>query len=590
MGKQMQTSTVEVTITAYLDGYFHVTAVQGKNLLVDAQEKIAETNYTVQWIFTQLRPILRRVHEYDLKITIQVGEAKNGEVLFQHSLLEQFIVYLKNLFEGAIANTRKLLGRWRHCKEQGINWPGLLVYAMDNDVRMKGFCEHYRDKTRTPIYFESYESGWDTIANKWTDACQVMAPNELIAYCEQHNIGTVITSNFYLEHSYFYSHQIYLPAVWFFLGIRHIGLDNDLWEIQEEHLLGMFQEDDGFHFRYTALPYFGKHWVGLEKTQNVFYQPLFQHYQVAEQRKILAPEYSVAVLSMSRTKAISQSLFLILRILEDMKSDLPIKELHLWQLALREYILRKKGLRLDEIKRMTSRLFLFAYYVANFLKYETIHSIKGDITVMLYGDENWKVLFPEYYIGYLDGEQREALYKKDDILYLTFNTNFNYLECGGPISDMIGKGLPFLSWSALVRTPSFNGMKHIEYQDSYELNYRIRNARELLAEEELGRSIQRIEEVFEVGEAEMAAMILEREMHEIPTGYERICLEHEKLVRPQVEQYLQASESILSEHFSLMFVPGQTCDFDVTRSRYWGRPYLQRLLEWMRANQNASNQ
>jgi len=219
------------------------------------------------------------------------------------------------------------------------------------------------------------------------------------------------------------------------------------------------------------------------------------------------------------------------------------------------------------------------YGASQLLKYEVIASVRTDRPVRIYGDQGWRSLFPEYYQNrFLTAAEVADLGRRNDVLYLLLNNNFNYVEASGPVFDCISSDNAFINFPATFKTEELMAFSLVEYDTEPELNRLINHASEIYQEARLQASIRELRNLCVENENAVLDVILSTEGRRYRPGKFGLQLEaHAAITDKEVQAYISKHANRINAALQRFCSP--SFDFDVKRSRYAERNYFKALSE-----------
>ena len=218
----------------------------------------------------------------------------------------------------------------------------------------------------------------------------------------------------------------------------------------------------------------------------------------------------------------------------------------------------------------------FVYGVSQFVKYEVLHSIESERDIELFGDTGWQHIFPDYYKGYLDRERINDLFSRNEHLYLLMNWQTTWFETSGAITEAIAYQVPFINHPSFEITSGLRGLKNIEYRNSKELNDRINNIHRFI-NDDVTDSIRYLNGVANECMTSLADNLVDN-LEYVETRLDEQMARHDLLIKAKVEAYIDQNEDFLRYTFNSLFIT--PIQYDIRQSKYFTRPYVQRLLEY----------
>ncbi|NJD01661.1 MAG: hypothetical protein FIA99_03465 [Ruminiclostridium sp.] len=530
------------------------------------------------WLLNCAGPVFEMMPLKDIKVTCLISP----EQINDQSFVNQY-AGLYDLFYRIIVNTNNLLFDYMWLKGIAETNTNVLFYLFDNESRVTGFFNYYFKNHPGKMFLKCYPNAWNNKLRRWEDTGYRLSITDLISDILKDKIGKIFSINNYLYELFLNWENIYLPWILKYFDIEFIGHDVDPMELGDMVLRRCAGHLEGMA-RFTVLPILAKEWDEHYKNKGIYYTPLLQHYNFAEEEFSLHEDYSVLVLSQSRRDNVTSQLDLILYLLDRINGNVFV-DYQLWYLALRKIMFELFSA--DEINmiRGCKNLFQTMYHIAQFLKYEVIDSIKTDRRLLIYGDDGWDTVFPQYFKGiHLNAVQITELDRQKRHLHLLFHNSFSYLETGGPVFDAIARNRTFINYPALARTDVYQGFSSIEYTGGEDINRLIENIRDVYTGQDLLASIRAYKSVMKDFENNVVNYLMNGIPYPEDGGeYYRGCREHYILIDRLSEDYAVKNADFILESLGVL-ISGDAIPVDISKTKYYGRDYVQRLYAYRDRN------
>lgn len=534
------------------------------------------------WLLNCVKPVFERMPLKAFKIiyAIPIDQKNNPE--YTNTALRLF-----GFFDRIMQNTNHYLLDYMWLKGIAVSNTNLLFYLFDNESRMMGFYHHYSVYYPGKMFLRAYPNGWNDKYRRWEETGYRLSVADFLSDILKDGIRKVIGINEFLYCDGIMHENVYLPWIFKYLGIEFIGHDVDPVELGGMALSRSAGQLEGMT-RFTVLPVLAREWDEYYKNKGIFYTPLLQHYSFEEEAFELQEDYSVLVLSQSRLNNVICQFDLILYLVDRIDGNCVYTDYQLWYLALRKLLFEL--FENDEIRLIQcgDLLHQTMYHIAQFLKYEVINSVTTDRKLLVYGDDGWNVVFPQYFQGtHLIDEQIAEMDRQKRYLHLLFHNSFSYLETGGPVFDAIAKNRVFINYPALARTDLYRGFSQIEYTGRGDINRLIENVREVYTRQDLHASIRGYKSVMKDFENNMVNYLIKGIPYPEDGGeYYRGCKEHYLLIDRMIEDYAQKNAEFLLESMEILFF-GKKITMDVSKTKYFNRDYIQRLYAFINRSQGV---
>lgn len=533
-------------------------------------------NLVFYWIMHTVKPLF-------LKMPMDKIEFE-----FSKEVYAQF----KNIFDiyvSIITVTNNIMKGYSHLKGVAKCNKNILFFNVDDNYRYKYFYEKISNTGKKKVIYMNMNSGFNVNTRTWEDKGISMPLDDLIDIIVNKSIKKIISINLHFLDSYFKNNHVYLISLFNFLGVEYITIDNDSWDSPSHgYLMKSFFNCDSFN-RFSLAPTLQEYWDNKYELKNVHYISVPQNYEDNKEKLNIKEDYAVLVLSNSRLINVKPKLFSIIYLLDHMPQDSVFTNIYLWYMSMKYAFL--KYMQLNEFEQLiyNCQLYELFYLVMQFLKYEIIDSIDATRQIEIYGDVGWEKVFPEYYKKLLNAEEKDELFLKKNHLYLLFNASFSYLEASGPIYDAIKRNVPFINIPAMVKTHSFDGFRHIEYRNKEELNCLIENIGTVVDNVELKDAKRIYRKVLSDNENMiLERIVLDKNIVTNGSAFDAERKEHQLLIDQVTEEYINQNAALLKETFRVLFLEEPRTQYDVSKSKYFNKKYVQRILKLIRDEQDPA--
>ncbi|TSA54891.1 MAG: hypothetical protein D4R45_03330 [Planctomycetaceae bacterium] len=487
-----------------------------------------------------------------------------------------------------IKTTNDTISTYSHLRNVAKDYENILFFNVDENARYKGLYERFCRENKKNILYLNMSSGFNPNTRTWENEDVPMPLSDLINFIAKEEIKKTVSINLYFLLSYLNNTHVYLIPLFLYLGVEFIIFDQDAYEwVPSGYLTKSFYNCNYFD-SFTFFPAFHEYWDNKYQLTNVHYVAFPQNYGNEKETRTINKDYAILILTNSRLGNVKPWINRIIYLLDQIPPGSVFTEVQQWYMALRHMIL--KIMKFDEFEQIhfNSSLHQFFYIVMQFLKYEIIDSIDTTRKIEIYGDVGWQKVFPEYYEKRLNGKEIDDLFLKNSHLYLLLNYGFSYLETSGPVYDAIKKNVPFINIPPMVKTSSFEGFKHIEYRNKEELNYLIRNIRTVFDYEELNESIRTYRKVLNDSVRELEEkLVFDRNIVTQGSAFDAERKEHQLLIDQVTEEYINQNAELLKETFRVLSL-NEPIQYDVSKSRYFNKKYVQRILKLIRDEQDSA--
>lgn len=456
----------------------------------------------------------------------------------------------------------------------------LLFYNIDGNVNLKNFYEQLDQKNSDNHLYMNFKSGFNGKTRQWEKTDPPFTVDEFLNLVQTEKIKKIISLNHYLLEKYF-GQGIYILAVFKYIGVEYVIFDHDPWDQTPfGYLTKSFYNCESFdRFSYS---YFHKHWDKYYGLKNVNHVAFINKYPKQFSLDQLPDDYNIVIMTNARMPEVISFLNPMLFLLSHFKSDSFFEEVELWYYSLRYMILNIMDFNEFERLHYNSLLLKFVYSISQFIKYDVIGSIKTDRKVQLYGDNAWTHIFPEIYNTYLDRRGIDKLFSKKTSLYLLMNWQTTWLESSGVTYESMSYQIPFLNHPALAKTSELQALSKIEYRNPTDLNKKINNMNEYL-DDELITSIKFLNRISNGGMATIDNRLNNNDPYPSDDPFSVLLSKHDELIKKKVHEYIDKNEAFIRNSFHNLFI--KSVQYNLEESKYFSKPYMQRLLHYAKKMQ-----
>ncbi|MGO9014976.1 MAG: hypothetical protein ACLQF0_08350 [Dissulfurispiraceae bacterium] len=486
-----------------------------------------------------------------------------------------------NTFADILRNTNRFLSEHMHLKGIAAEYKKILFYNEGDNERVFSFFGKCSEMDPEHVLYRIVESGWDNNTRMFDSSkASFMSPHELAKFIKEEKIKKIVTVNDYYAGLVLENHRIHIMPILLFMGVELVMMDGDSYlETFVGYIRKASYSYDMFP-RFSVFPYFERYYDEKFDLKNIYYVPYPHDYEDDDCSFEIRDDYSLLILSSTRFRQVVTPIYSILYLLDFLDEKRLFTELELWWLSLRWMILNE--MKLNEVQRRYDEFRLGTFFYQSclsFLKYEVIDSIRTDRKVLLYGDPPWELLFPEYYQKkYLNIQEKDEMFSEQRYLHLLMNISLFYPETHPTVNDALMRKVPFISHPHLVETPPYSGFSHIEYNDAAELNCLIKDINKSLNNVEFKTSVKNYKKVMKTSQTEMAENIMfDKALAADGGSYLRECEPNDALLNEMIQEHIKDKREFLETTFEALFVKG-TAAFDVSKSRYFEKQYVQKIL------------
>lgn len=504
---------------------------------------------------------------------------KNININLSEELKSEYENYFKQCIT-ILETTNNFLNKYAQNKDACKTHTNILSFNVSDDVRIVSLNKYFSQFDNKKVFKKNMPSGFNGVTRQWEQNELPMEPQALIDYIFDNQIKKIISVNMYLLEKYF-AKGIYLPALFFHLGVDYIIVDGDPY-LQNNFA---FFLKELFHCHWSkrfSIAIMHKYWDEKLKLENVEYIGLPQRLEKQEGFSVLDSDYEIIFLSNSRIRDVQPMVQSIMYVLSHFNDDNLFVDFQMWYWSLRHMILNV--LELSQFKRIrfNASIYHVFYTTAQFLKYVVLDSIKTKRKINIYGDDGWGQVFPEYFQKkHLSQNEINELLSQKKYLMLMANHGVHYLNSAAPIYNLAEKNLPFINYSPLVKTEEFSGFSHLEYRNAGELNSLIENINNVAERDDVKKSLDNYVEAFNSSSLAVARdIMLDESFDSDKVTYCRLRKIHEIELERQIKEYINVNELFLRECIDV-FLLGKPLKRGITvHEKYASRPFFRKLLSY----------
>ena len=567
----MENKDVKITISLCKD--YLCLKVKNANSVFWKDVKINKENFKdtpdlcFWWLLNSLKPVFHSMPHDSIETKFYVKSIDDFE-----KLLDEKISFVSVILK----NTNNMIKDCFEYKGIARENNGILFINSDSERRYIGFYNKMLDDKSQEINYLNMKSGFNAEKREWGKSDIPIDINELINIIKEKKIRKIVSINVLLLSIYIINTGIFLNAVFSFIGIEHIIIDNDPYDLKPEGYLKMLFSNSESVPRFNCPYIFTKPWLKKYALTNIQRVPIPQYYKLHTDLPELPEDYSLLVLSNSRIENVRQMYFSIVFLLDHINEDFLYRDIQLWFLAMQYIITEVMDMNEFDRLKYNSNLHTFFYTVVQLLKYEVIEAIDTPRNIEIYGDRGWKILFPEYYRGMLNQREIEDKLSMNRYLCLLLNSSLTYFQASAPVYDAAALNVPFINMAALCKSNALQGLEKIEYSNNRELNALISDT-SFLKNSDFRDSLKKYKRALIESTEFMHNKIIDFKYDGCNTFYHKELLEHDKLLDEMVFSYIDEKESFLRDCFDILFL-GKSIDYDITKSLYFNRNYSLRIM------------
>ncbi len=531
--------------------------------IIFENESVDHREYVTYWILNRIKPLF-----FNMPIEkIVIDCAPEVMQKYKNNLM---------VVDRIVVNTNNFLKRIVGLKNMAEGYKNILFYDLESDERSKFLYEDIKTYSSNKVEYKTFNPGFNPVKRKWEKAELPQTLESLINYIKENEISKIVSINQYLLENYLNCTGVYLIGVLHFLSIEYIIYDYDEYS---QGICGYMRKDFFNCDKFSRISHTCWHETFDQrlKLHNIHYSIIPQNFSDENPTEPLRNDYNLIVLSHCRLKAVKSMLRPILFFLDLFDNSNLLANFQLWYCSL--FYMIQHIMKLDEfqVHHYNRILTTFFYHLTNFLKYEIVSQLVTERNIFIYGDEGWQEIFPQYYQGYINTDEKMGLIKSGQYLFLLMNWSALYTSTNGPVYDAVSYRMPFINYPVFVKTPELEGLKHIEYENFDDLNKKADNINSYYSNPELLESLHYYRSILQEEQTYVAAGIANgKSLNTFNGEYGRQRKELNRLFEEKVVQYIDCNEEMLRETFNILVV-GKPTNYDVSKSKWLQRSYIKRM-------------
>lgn len=402
--------------------------------------------------------------------------------------------------------------------------------------------------------------------------------DDLLQMIYEKKIRTIYAHNVSYIRYFFEHHQLFLPAILEQIGVEYVIIDFDTYN----HMDGFYYLKKAFNSeesrRFCIMPHIDFFWDQKLSMKNIRYFPIpFKSDDIS--LTSLSNDYEILITTWSRVQQILYYFKPILFFLSYVDAKKPFRDYQFLFHALSHLLNAHDKIPLSSKMRHYTILSNMYYHSNSLLKFEIIDKLTTRRPIYLYGEEDWKIFFPDLYRGFADQNKLKQMLSEKNYLQILMNSNYSYYENNPMFIRLLNANNPYLAFSSIHETPELSGMRHLEYSHMEELNRKIEEI-PLLTENPEFKNAKKIltQSMNDCVDDFYTNLTRSRDATPRENLFEKITKRQASAFKTQVLHYIQHNFSRVQECFTRLVYE----DFEtVTPDKFWGHTsfYFQKLNE-----------
>lgn len=456
------------------------------------------------------------------------------------------------------------------------DYESTLIYNCEGGKYLQGLQQWAEEKQLQNVFYEEFNSGWDTLNRCWGEFGG-FSLTELITYLTNHQVARIVSVNMYYLQIIALREAVNLLALCKYIGIEYVVLEWDLHDINPAGGLNKKSLNYNGFVRFDIFPSLQKDWNDLRGFENIVYYPI-QSSSLEEVSFLQRDDdYQILVAAHARLAELEdrRRLARVLEAFEFTQDEDQFYSFQFWFHAISYFLAKKVQAPIADKNRLRCELIKIHFDGISILKYEALEHINTERKVVLYGDQGWEQLFPEYYQG-VHLSKDEMYQKLADPKYLNLHVNniFSYAEANSVICDAIDLNAPFVGFPAVARGTALDGFGRIEYRNAEEMNELVGNVNEILRSRDVKNALNFYQTSLSKSREEAFLNIVEG-VDQSRTAYIDLCNVQHRYFQEDAERYIRENQNALMGYLKNL---NDGVVFPVDQSRLRGRRYMEVLL------------
>ncbi len=458
-----------------------------------------------------------------------------------------------------------------------------LVYNADSHDYLRKIYDDGVQRFPENYLYYNFESGFNLLTRAWEAPRGMMRENELVDFIEKNQISRILSTNMVYLELMASRFNIYMLAVFKYIGVTYVTLDWDFYGLSQTGVLRKLAFNCKDFPRYSAYPCHEGEWDRVLGLTNIIEYPQSSHMNSAVEFQPLYDDYGILVAAHTRLNNIRSlgNLASVLAALDFTTDDNLFYEYQRWFHCMCYYLINYHEADIPTKISLHSALMTIYFMGISLLKFEAIESLDTDRNIIIYGDELWHELFPEYYQNkHLPKDELVALWQSKHYLHLQVNEHFSYPEPNPIVMDTISLGVPYIGFPSVVKVPEQDGLKHVEYRNTRELNYLIEQANTAIALPDYIQAVTSYAQHMSPAWQRFVELLTDNK-NQVDTEFINYRKQHRELFYQQAEQYIAQNRSSIEKYLSFFSQGGS---YDIATSRFYSRNYLQKIIHYCTSN------
>ncbi|QQR81145.1 MAG: hypothetical protein IPJ69_03120 [Deltaproteobacteria bacterium] len=482
-----------------------------------------------------------------------------------------------------IERSQNTILQFQHLSKTFSSLTGHLFYNADS---LNTFEElFYEVKPLFPnAHYENYDTGWNKENRTW-DKGKGFSLAQLLDHMLKIKARHFVTVNMYYLNYLMMTEGILLLPIFKAIGLECIIMDYDTYELA---INGLAQKAsytcDSFR-RFSVMPSLISKFDLLFENSNVRYFMIGKADNPEKMPKVENQNLKTIIITQSRAAHIIENFSETLFFLELVDPQNPYQDFQDLYYCLLQVLFHDKNKSRNDIENIFEQLSKLHLTVLSFMKFDVIHHLYSQgIKAELYGDSLWNHFFPQIFQNkFLNEPEIEALFQRNDSLYLLLNQNYSYFENNPAFLRAINLNAPYLTFPSVIKAPDLKGLSLLEYSNGAQLIEKIKKLPYLIQEKEFQQSFKTLKNKITLCRQDLYKSLEDIEDRNSET-FEKITYNNNQILSEYLSAYAQRNKKRVTLAYQAI-TQKQASLFPIDTSRYRHLPYFQKLKTFYEENQ-----
>ncbi len=416
-------------------------------------------DYVFPWLFLGFKTL------FTLDPSVKVAIQMKGDAAFHGDLINLVKIHANMVF-----TTREHIARHAALAATTADRSGKLFLNLGDTPMLAAVYKVAREQNPDATFYDACDFLDDYYNHK---PATLPSLDDLVATIAEKKIRSVFTHNVSYVRYFMQHHRVFLPAFLEAIGVELVIMDFDTYNQAEGFyfLKKMFQGTSSR--RFCIMPHIEKDWDRTLGLDGVRYFPIPFKIEESTALKNIKDDYQILVTTWCRLPFILKYLKAICLFLSYVDPAAPVYDYQYLFHAMVHRLHRNDRMPIA-VKMHAYTLLSEAFYQANsLLKIDLIDRLRTDRKIHLYGDDDWKIFFPQHYRGMAGQNDLKRMLDGGSFIQLLLNTNYSYYENNPMYAKVFSANNPYLGFCTVLEDPELAGLRTLEFRSSEELNVKL---------------------------------------------------------------------------------------------------------------------